>query len=125
MPGSLPETEVSLSTAGIGGAAALLTAAGELDLHAAEPLRRALTPLVEQGRPLLIVDLTDVGFIDPTVLGVLVGAARVVRGSGGSFVVVSSDPRIVRLLEITGLAFVLDHHKTLAEALDEHSATAG
>ncbi len=125
MFGAFPETEVTLSAAGLGDTTALLTATGELDLHAAEPLRQALMPLVDGHRSLVIVDLTDVGFIDSTALGVLVGAAKVVRSDGGSFVVVSGDPRLARLLQITGLTFLFQHHKTLAEALDEHGAAGG
>lgn len=121
---TLPDTEVTLSAAQIG-STALLTASGELDLYAADPLRDALTPLIDRHPPALIVDLSGVGFIDSTALGVLVGAAKLVRGGGGSFVVVSSDPRIVRLLEITGLTLLFVVRKTLAEALDEHGAIGG
>jgi anti-sigma B factor antagonist len=121
---TLPEIDVTLSAAQIGDVA-LLTASGELDLYAAEPLRNALTPLVEGDPPALIVDLSGVGFIDSTALGVLVGAAKLLRSGGGAFVVISSDPRIVRLLEITGLTLLFALRKTLAEALDEHSASNG
>jgi anti-sigma B factor antagonist len=121
---TLPETEVTLSAAQIG-PTALLTATGELDLYAADPLRDALTPLIERQPTALIVDLTGVGFIDSTALGVLVGAAKLLRSGGGAFVVVSSDPRIVRLLEITGLTLLFALRKTLAEALDEHGAANG
>jgi anti-sigma B factor antagonist len=121
---TLPETNVTFSAAQIGDVA-LLTASGELDLYAAEPLRNALTPLVEGEPPALIVDLSGVGFIDSTALGVLVGAAKLLRSGGGAFVVVSSDPRIVRVLEITGLTLLFALRKTLAEALDEHGASNG
>ena len=121
---TLPETEATLSAAQIG-QAALLTASGELDLYAAEPLQNALTPLIEARPPALIVDLSSVDFIDSTALGVLIGAAKLVRSGGGRFVVVSSDPRIVRLLEITGLTLLFVMHGTLGEALDEHGATGG
>ena len=121
---TIPEVEVTLSAARIGDTA-LLTATGELDLYAADRLRDALAPLVERLPPTLIVDLSGVGFIDSTALGVLVGAAKLFRGGGRSFVVVSGDPRIVRLLEITGLTLLFQLRKTLAEALDEHGAAGG
>jgi len=121
---TLPETEVTLSAAHVG-PTALLTASGELDLYAAAALQDALTPLIETHPPALIVDLSSVSFLDSTALGVLVGAAKLLRSGGGRFVVVSSDPRIVRLLEITGLTLLFVLRGTLAEALDEHGAAGG
>jgi anti-sigma B factor antagonist len=121
---TLPETEVTLSAAQVGHAA-LLTATGELDLYAAAQLHDALGPLVEREPTALIVDLSGVSFIDSTALGELVGAAKVMRSNGAAFVVVSSDPRIVRLLEITGLTLLFALRKTLAEVLDEHGAASG
>jgi anti-sigma B factor antagonist len=104
---TLPETEATLSAARIGDTA-LLTAGGELDLYAADRLRDALRPLIERVPPKLIVDMSSVSFIDSTALGVLVEGAKLVRGDGRSFVVVSGDPRIVRLLEITGLTLLFE-----------------
>ena len=121
---TLPETEVTLSAARIG-QAALLTASGELDLYAADAVQDALMPLIETHPPALIVDLSSVSFLDSTALGVLVAGAKLLRSSGGRFVVVSSDPRIVRLLEITGLTLLFTLRGTLAEALDEHGAVGG
>jgi len=121
---TIPEVEVTLSAARIGDTA-LLTATGELDLYAADRLRDALAPLIERLPPTLIVDLSGIGFIDSTALGVLVGAAKLFRGDGRSFVVVSGDPRILRLMENTGLTLLFKMRKTLAEALDEHGAAGG
>jgi anti-sigma B factor antagonist len=118
---TLPRTDAVLSAAHVRGTA-LLTASGELDLYAADPLHDALASLLEPSPPALIVDLTSVDFLDSTALGVLMGAAKVLRQNHGRFVVVSGDPRIVRLLQVTGLTVLFELRPTLAEALDEHGA---
>jgi anti-sigma B factor antagonist len=65
----------------------------------------------------LVVDLRDVGFIDSTGLGVLVGALRDVRRHGGRLQLVVRDPRLVRLLRISSLDQLFDVHDDLATAL--------
>ena len=59
--------------------------------------------MIAAGPELVIVDLTDVSFIDSTGLGVLVGAVRDVRADGGDLRLVVTEPQIIKLLELTGL----------------------
>ena len=54
----------------------IVTAAGELDVHTAPALQAELNPRSQQPGAALVVDLTDVGFIDSTGLGVLVDDAE-------------------------------------------------
>lgn len=65
----------------------------------------------------LIVDLTDVSFIDSTGLGVLVTALKHTREAGGSLDVVVAAPRVLKVLALTGLDVVIPLHATLDEAL--------
>ena len=56
----------------------------------------------------VVADLTDVTFIDTTMLNALVvGHRRMVRDHG-RFAVVCDGPRVNRVLEITGLGQILD-----------------
>ena len=48
--------------------------------------------------------------MDSTGLGVLVGAHKAQVAAGGSFELVCSDPRLLRILRITGLHQVLTIH---------------
>ena len=54
------------------------------------------------------IDLPPTEFCDSTGLGVLIGARRRLSDSGGSIVVVCANPRIRKLLDLTGLDKVLD-----------------
>ena len=94
------------------------TISGDLDLYNAGDLRSHLAPLAERERETLIVEMSGVSFIDSTALGVLTGAAKQLRAGSGRLVVCSGDPRIRRLLEITGLLSVLSLEPNLTKAVE-------
>src|SRR5579872_4416955 len=76
---------------GVGYAAdiAVVYAGGELDYSAAPELRASLFDHIDAGRQRLVLDLTDVTFIDSTAIGVLIAAVLRLQDSGtGPMVVV-------------------------------------
>ncbi len=90
---------------------------GAADLHTSTSLRRALGQLSDAGYTDFVVDLTAVSFIDSTGLGVLVGAVKTLRDSGGHLVLVVDQPQVLRMLRITGLTEVFAIHPTVDSAL--------
>ena len=99
------------------GRAGTVTAEGEVDLSGAPRLREALSDHLAAGRTHLLMDLRAVTFIDSTGLGVLVGAGKKAFGLGGSLRIVCDNPRVVRLLAITGISRSLPVLATLDEAV--------
>jgi anti-sigma B factor antagonist len=95
----------------------IVSAAGELDVHTAPALQAELGPRSQQPAPALVVDLTDVGFIDSTGLGVLVTTLKHVRESAGTLDVVVTSSRVLKVFALTGLDVVIPLHSTLDEAL--------
>lgn len=95
----------------------IVTAAGELDAHAAPALESKTGPLSSTPGGRLIVDLSGVDFIDSTGLGVLVGALKHAREADGTLDVVVAAPRVLKVLALTGLDVVIPLHSTMAEAL--------
>lgn len=81
----------------------VVTVSGEVDIATAPVLRERLVALVAEGHHDLVVDLDDVGFLDSTGLGVLVGALKRSRSHGGDLRLVCSQPRIMKVFEITRL----------------------
>lgn len=84
---------------------------GHLDISVVEDLRRALLVDVLGTRPRrLAIDLHDVGFIDSSVLGVLVATRKRAGALGIDLVLRSPSARVVHVLEATGLnrVFVRD-----------------
>ena len=77
---------------------------GELDAFVAPALRARLDEAIDAAGPgLVIVDLSQVTFLDSTALGTLVGALRRMRERGGELRVVLPPPPALRIFELTGL----------------------
>ena len=99
-----------------GGSRLVFALRGSLDLATAPTVRAALTEATEKGSHDLIVDLSQLEFLDSTGLGVLIGAHRRTAERGGSFRLVASEGSILRLLNITGLIAVFAVYRTLEDA---------
>jgi anti-sigma B factor antagonist len=110
-------SDFRLDTVGPIGDCAVLQVAGEVDAYTAPMLREQIRDLAAKGAVHLIADLGQVGFLDSTGLGALVGGFKRLREAGGSLALVIAAPRILRLFQITGLTKVLAIHPTVAEAI--------
>jgi anti-sigma B factor antagonist len=97
----------------------VLAVKGEIDVYSAPRLRERLVELVSEGHRQIVVDLEGVDFLDSTGLGVLVGGLKRLRTHGGDLSLVCTQPRILKVFEITGLTTVF----SIATSVDE--ATEG
>ena len=84
----------------------ILAVKGEVDVYTAPRLRERLVDLVSQGKHQVVVDLEGVDFLDSTGLGVLVGGLKRLRSHDGDLTLVCTQPRILKVFEITGLTKV-------------------
>jgi anti-sigma B factor antagonist len=94
---------------------------GEVDVYSAPALDEVLSGLIAEGNTRLIIDLTEVGFLDSTGLGVLVKALKRVREADGSLAVVTASERVLKVFRITGLDVVM----SLVPSVDQALATDG
>jgi anti-sigma B factor antagonist len=90
---------------------------GEIDIYTAPRLRELLIDLVSKGDYQLVVNLDEVGFLDSTGLGVLVGGLRRVRAHDGSLDLVCTQQRILKIFRITGLTEVFGIYETVDQAI--------
>jgi anti-sigma B factor antagonist len=75
---------------------------GELDVATVPSLDEALSVAVRvEGTPKLLLDLSEVTFIDSTALMRLLTAQRELDRRGGQMVLVCSNPTVLRLFEVT------------------------
>jgi anti-sigma B factor antagonist len=84
--------------------------AGEIDAYTAPQLRSQLHEATGSGARVVVVDLSDVTFIDSAGLGALVGAHRRMLEADGQLRVVRPPALVARAFQLTGLDGVLDFY---------------
>src|SRR5947207_4995068 len=81
--------------------------AGELDVETSPSLRACLLDVIPRTK-VVVVDLAELGFIDSTGIGVLIGAAKRLAAEGGEIRLQGVRPKTLRVLEITGVDRIID-----------------
>jgi anti-sigma B factor antagonist len=82
---------------------------GELDLSSAPRLRELLvTMLSDDAPPRIVVDLTDLVYLDSTGLSVFVAAHKRASSADTEFSLANPNPSVRRLLGITALDQIFD-----------------
>ncbi len=100
-----------------GGVSVTVAISGELDLYTAPKLRERLDELILGGSAIMVLDLEKLDFMDSSGINVLVGSLRRLRACGGELRLVCTQPRLLKLFEITGLMSSFAIYDSLAEAL--------
>jgi len=99
------------------GSIPVVAVSGEVDVYSAPALKDQFAELVRAGASTLVVDLTEVAFLDSTGLGALVEARALTGDAGGSLPIVCTQERILKLFTITGLDGVFAIHPTVDAAV--------
>jgi anti-sigma B factor antagonist len=95
----------------------VLAVSGEIDIATAPMLRERIHALLAEEKFRVVVDLDDVGFLDSTALGVLVGGLKRARTDGGEIRIACAQPRVRKVFEITRLDSAFDLFDTVGEAV--------
>jgi len=90
---------------------------GDLDMAAADQMRRTLTELVDKGDRKLLIDLEHVGYIDSSGMGALVAAMKHARNTGGDLRLCALQDDVRAIFEMTRLIKAVTIHPTRPEAL--------
>ena len=93
----------------------VLGVAGELDASDVAHFRAAAAPVGSDAR--LVLDLSEVAFVDSAGLGALVGIIRRLNDGGGQVAIVAT-PRLLRLLHTVGIDNLALLAANLTEAQD-------
>ena len=118
LPDGVHDATFAVDVSAVSAEVGVVAVQGQADLHTAADLRAAITQEIDRGVSSLVIDLSQATFIDSMTLGVLLGAVKRLRPSGGGVSVVSSDPHIRRIFEITLLDRVFTLYPDLGAALD-------
>jgi anti-sigma B factor antagonist len=100
---------------------AVVTVAGDLDLHTAHALRERALAVVEQGAPHLILDLAQVDFFDSTGLSTLITLLHTTRQASGSLRLAQIPKHLMQMVTVTGIAQLLPIHATVTDALADRA----
>ena len=116
-PRGLQMTEETFEPAGL-----VVTVSGELDIATSPVLRDRLTAAIEAGRHRLVIDLSDLEFVDSIALATIVHAKKELPEHGKLALTVDPTSYVMLVFQSGGLTRVLDLVETRAEAI-EHVAS--
>jgi anti-sigma B factor antagonist len=108
--------DLSLSVRAVG-ERAVLDVTGEVDVYSAPELKDRLTEMLNAAEPSLIVNLSEVSFLDSTGIGTLVAGLNRAVQFGGTLTLVCDHERILKLFRITGLDSVFAIRSTVEDAI--------
>lgn len=97
---------------------AVVAVSGDVGAGTAPTLRARIESLVERETPRQVVlDLSDVDFVDSSGLGTIVRAHKHLRKAGGTLSLVVTSDTVLRVFQMSGLDRVLVVHPSLDDAL--------
>ena len=111
--------DFDVQTEMVPGGAVVVRVAGELDLASVPRLEDALATVCADPT---VIDLSECTFLDSSGVRALTSADRELSEAGRRFAVVTSDPGLLRVLEITGVDTMLAVHHSTESALAAPSA---
>ncbi|GHC84202.1 STAS domain-containing protein [Streptomyces flavofungini] len=93
---------------------------GEIDIAATIAITPALDAATSRPEPLVVLDLTQITFIDCSGLSLLCRVHRRVSSRHGDLKLICHHPQALRLLRLARLTDTFRPAHTLGEALDQH-----
>jgi len=77
---------------------------GELDHHSAREMRLALDNAIELNMPqLLILDFSDITFMDSSGIGLVMGRYRNLVKTGAVLHITGTSPQVYKMLKLAGI----------------------
>lgn len=98
------------------GETTIVSVSGEVDLHSSPDLRTAIIDVLGRKPRRLIIDLSNVRYMDSSGVGTMVEAKRRADRGGGQLVLAGLQPRVQSLLEIAQLDRFFDIAPTVEDA---------
>ncbi|RKS06168.1 SpoIIAA-like anti-anti-sigma regulatory factor [Nocardiopsis sp. Huas11] len=95
----------------------IVAIAGELDIATAADLQEHIQSAIEDHGPWLILDLSELDFMDSSGLNVVINAYRTVRELHGSLALAALNERVTKVVRLVGLHRQVPVHQTVATAV--------
>ncbi|HET8562058.1 MAG TPA: STAS domain-containing protein [Marmoricola sp.] len=87
---------------------AVVKLAGDLDMLSAPDLSDTLNELLESGARKVVVDMSDLAFMDSSGLSAILGAHQTAEKHDAALTLFGPNERVIRLVNITGLGDVFE-----------------
>lgn len=77
---------------------------GEIDHHSSRNIRDSIDKLIIQNRPkVLVLDLSEIAFMDSSGLGLVLGRYRKMKECGGEMFLCNTNERTLKILKMAGV----------------------
>lgn len=97
---------------------ALFTVQGYLDVDTATEFRHHLANQLHHGRRHFLLDLTQVPFMDSSGMNIILRVYQEARDLPGSVHIISPQPAVRRILDLTGVSLTVPVSESVEQALD-------
>ncbi|MBQ9978833.1 MAG: anti-sigma factor antagonist [Clostridia bacterium] len=89
---------------------------GEIDHHSAVSVRADIDAMIFEQRPKrLILDLSEISFMDSSGLGLIMGRYSLVRELGGTLLLRSPTAAVTKILSLAGMERIIKIEKAFEE----------
>jgi anti-sigma B factor antagonist len=85
-----------------------VVARGEIDLGTAPQLAQAFESLIDQGARIVVLDASEIDFVDSSGLRVIINCGNKLSAAGGRLLIEGMSGALQRVLEISG---VIDRYR--------------
>ena len=109
--------DFGVRTEAVGDSVRVVAVAGELDISTVSALRDALKKLAEERVSGLVVDLSDVTFVDSVAVGSILQAKRRLDEDGKVAIVIPAKSYAGLIFDVVGADAIVDVFRTRADAL--------
>ena len=97
----------------------VIRATGFIDISTSPRLREKIIEVVSDDASLVLLDLGSIEFLDSSALGVILNGWKLLQAEGGTLAVISPQPRITKIFEITALHLSIHLYQSIDEAVAE------
>jgi len=87
---------------------AVVTIKGEVDIYSVDQFRKSIEKSINQKTSKIILDCTDLSYIDSTGMGVLIEMRNKTMEMGQKIVMKNPKPNIKKLLSLTGVDKIIE-----------------
>lgn len=92
---------------------------GELDHHSAEEVRNKIDDRLDRDNiGKLIMDFSDVNFMDSSGIGVVIGRYKKLMSKKGNICITKADGSVKRVFELSGIFKIIKFYKNIEEAVE-------